>query len=922
MRRSWLRLFWAGVVVAGLAIGYLVTSGLGDRLLHREIETQLGRLLASPVEIAKVDLRLENGIRLEAHDLVAYPTPRPDGPAALRVRRIVAWIDILALLIGRLELSTLVLEGPVLRIEQAADGSFVSLPLPAPDPVVPSDGRSTAEWILQRLESLDASATEFAQEFRLADRIELIDGTLSWIRHGPASDEDAPPPVRLELISGQAERDWLSGAISLDGEAVFVDGRNAPFPVGISVRRRTGPHFDWTLDLSRISLEAKQGPLALIDALDDVSGTLDARFQLSTNDAGAHELHFEGTVEDANVSLRRTRSIINRERVRLDASLVFDPRRLRLVEGRLAGKQLGLDFMGEVPRPITPASRARIETRMVGIEFERIRNFANRIKNDSDLALAIARLVEPVESGRIRVIHAAGTAPLRHWADLLQGRTRDLPQGFLLGGAFEQFRVAAGGEDRIEDLEGEIEWLEDQISLQRVRGVYRGTRLPEMNLIVDGVSHLIRASDAVGTVSVVPPPVPGLRPLLQILRPRDPDALPPVKAIGLAIDHLDHPLFRWPLRDLRVLVEPLRHGMQMRIREGTLGGASIQGDAIWYNDPETPSVNARLRLGPPPEPEAATAPPDRAVAERETTTRTDSGSSRPTRAGSGSAGKTPPIRWGSARFEIGFRPRPRLPFRKATGFARLEGSKLLGSDIEIGLEPEGKAALRVALDLTRPDAVDLDLSFAITGARFEGMSEFVALPPDLVTGQVGATGSLGGPVRPDAPFIAELDGRVRIEAREGRILTSLPLLLRLGKATEGYNPFANADELLYETMTGTLTLDHGRLGIEDFEIEGPLRVYANVRLDTNRHPAPIRAVVGIFLFRSGGEILGNLPLLRSFLPGSDRGLIGAYFKVKGPIDAPDVEALPLKTLMSSVPDAIKAPFKALRFLFGLDKDDS
>jgi len=110
--------------------------------------------------------------------------------------------------------------------------------------------------------------------------------------------------------------------------------------------------------------------------------------------------------------------------------------------------------------------------------------------------------------------------------------------------------------------------------------------------------------------------------------------------------------------------------------------------------------------------------------------------------------------------------------------------------------------------------------------------------------------------------------------------------------------------------------------MEDFEIEGPLRVFANARLDTNRTPGDIRAVVGIFLFRTSGEMLGNFPLVRSFLPGSERGLIGAYFEVEGPVNEPQVEALPLQTLMSSVPSAIKAPFKVMQFLFGRGEDDS
>ena len=40
-----MRLFWMAVVFVGVIAGYLVSSGVGTRLLHTEIETQLTRLL-------------------------------------------------------------------------------------------------------------------------------------------------------------------------------------------------------------------------------------------------------------------------------------------------------------------------------------------------------------------------------------------------------------------------------------------------------------------------------------------------------------------------------------------------------------------------------------------------------------------------------------------------------------------------------------------------------------------------------------------------------------------------------------------------------------------------------------------------------------------------------------------------------------
>ena len=50
------------------------------------------------------------------------------------------------------------------------------------------------------------------------------------------------------------------------------------------------------------------------------------------------------------------------------------------------------------------------------------------------------------------------------------------------------------------------------------------------------------------------------------------------------------------------------------------------------------------------------------------------------------------------------------------------------------------------------------------------------------------------------------------------------------------------------------------------------------------------------------------------LPGSDSGLVGAYFRVHGPWDEPEVDAMPLKSLTEGAPDIITAPFEILQSL--------
>jgi len=945
VRRSWLRLFLAGVVVAGAVAGYIVSTQLGERLLHREIETQLTRLLAGPVEIGEVEVHFEGGLRIEARRVEAYPAADASQPPALRARRVIAGIDLLALLIGRLELSSLILEAPTLRIEQDGRGQFLALPLPRLSLGPTETGASSfGEALVARVESLDQTAETLFESLRAVDRIEIQDGTMLWIRPASGRDAERPREIRLELVSSLFERNWLSDAVGLEWSAVFVDGLHTPFPFEVAVHRSARAAFEWTLSISQMPLETADIPLPLVEEIDALSGQLSTQVRLYGGDDQPRRLRIDGQVRDASLGLRRSGSQMQRDEVELSAEIEISANRLRLLHGHLEGERLGIDLKGALQRPIQPESQARVEARMLGVELEDLYELAHSLELESQTASSLSQLLERVEDGRIRYIEAAGTARLHRWQDLASGRTHELPGGFLLGGAFEEVSLATGLEDQIEGLRGQVEWVEDQITLRNMTAFFRGSQLPQLNLVLDGVSHLTRTPIEARRISARPPPIPGLAALFELIRPKDPDALPPVKAIGLALDELEHPLLRWPFHDLRVLLEPIRRGMEIHVREGRWGGAAVSGEALWLNHPEIPTLTANLVLGP-----AAATPdladpmdPSMAAIAAEPIDLADQSDPRvPTGSPDAadpvapsadpdapSPAQTPPTtsepsddRWGGGRFELEFRPHPKLPFRTAAGFVRLKGSRIVANEVQLEVEPEGQIAARILLELDTPDQVGVDLSFALTDARLEHVGEFIALSPGLAHGLFDATGSLRGSIRPHRPLIAKLDGQIRTEVRSGGIRAEVPLLLRLSQASEGYNLFANEDELTFESMTATIEFDQGSLLAEDFEIEGPLRIYARGRLDVLARPGQVRGVVGIFLFRAPNQILENLPLVRYFLPGSERGLIGAYYEVEGAIAEPSVESLPLETLLTAVPAAIKAPFKVLRFLFDNSSED-
>jgi hypothetical protein len=930
VRRSWLRSFWAGLIVVTAVAGYLVSSGFGERLLHDEIENQLTRLLRGPVEIEAVEVHFEGGLRLEIHRLEAFPSEFEAKGPAMRARRVVAWIDGLALLIGRLELSTLVMEGPFLRVEQDAGGRFPDLPLPvlafAP---VDENEETLSEEVVARIESLDAMAESLFESIRAADRIEILDGTVQWLRHRADPVKHPATEIRLELFSAVIERNWLSEDLSLEWSAVVVDGQHAPFPIGAIVERGGDEtDFEWTVSMSQIPLEAAETPLGFIERIDGLSGQLTTALHLATAADGSRRLRVDGQVHDAIVGLKRSKSKLRRERVTLHAEIEIGEEQVVVHEAHFEGERLGFDLNGALTRPIRPNSIVRLESRMVGVELEDVFELARSLESEFEAADSFVRLTERVESGRILYIEAGGRARLRRWQDLFSGRVREIPDGFMLGGAFEDISVSTGPADQIEGLRGEIEWVNDHITLRDTSAQFRGEALPRMDLVLSGVRHLALASEEERQITTQPPPIPGLAPLLELIKPKDPNALPPVKAIGLEIEHLDHPIFRFPFRDLRVLIEPLRLGMDVQIRSGLWGGAEIRGDAHWSGRADDPSLTANLVLAAPATPasstSAAPAPPSGDVLVDGVEREAHDEAVDPDEAIAEGVPETASAeeRWGKGRFELEFRPRPTLPFLTAAGFFRLQGTRLLANEVQFRVEPVGQLAARIVLDLAEAERVGVELSLAATGTRLEHVEQFIGLPAGLSSGELRATGSLRGSIRPDRPLIEKLDGKVRAEAKDGRIRMAVPLLLRLSRASEGYNPFANEDRLRYETTTATIEFQQGALLAEDFEIEGPLRIYARGRIEPLADPSLVRGVVGIFLFRAPNQILESLPLVRYFLPGNERGLIGAYFDVKGALAEPKVETLPVDTLMTVVPNAIKAPFKVLQYLFDPSEDDS
>ena len=123
-RIAWILL--TGFLVA-IAAGYWFSSVVGTEAIREETETQLSALLASPVRLRRAGLAVQGGLFIQAESVGAYPDSTSALGSRLFAKRMIAEIDLLALLTGRLRLSGLVLEDVTFDIRREAEAEPVHL---------------------------------------------------------------------------------------------------------------------------------------------------------------------------------------------------------------------------------------------------------------------------------------------------------------------------------------------------------------------------------------------------------------------------------------------------------------------------------------------------------------------------------------------------------------------------------------------------------------------------------------------------------------------------------------------------------------------------------------------------------------------------------------------------------------------------
>jgi uncharacterized protein YhdP len=145
-----------------------------------------------------------------------------------------------------------------------------------------------------------------------------------------------------------------------------------------------------------------------------------------------------------------------------------------------------------------------------------------------------------------------------------------------------------------------------------------------------------------------------------------------------------------------------------------------------------------------------------------------------------------------------------------------------------------------------------------------------------------------------------LNGSLRFEIEKGmierwKILSRIFSILNVSQLFMGRLPDLKTKGLPYHNMMATLQIKDGIASTEDFLVDSDaMKITLRGKVDLGKNL--IDARIGVHPLVTVDKILSNVPIAGYILTGKDKGFISFFYDVKGNLDDPKIEAIPLKSI--------------------------
>jgi uncharacterized protein YhdP len=145
-----------------------------------------------------------------------------------------------------------------------------------------------------------------------------------------------------------------------------------------------------------------------------------------------------------------------------------------------------------------------------------------------------------------------------------------------------------------------------------------------------------------------------------------------------------------------------------------------------------------------------------------------------------------------------------------------------------------------------------------------------------------------------------LNGNSRFEIENGvierfNILSKIFSILNVSQLFKGRLPDLKTKGLPYHSMMATIHVKEGIAATNDFLVDSDaMRITLLGKIDLGKNL--IDARIGVHPLVTIDTILSSVPIVGYILTGKDKGFISYFYEVKGNLDDPKIEAIPLKSI--------------------------
>jgi hypothetical protein len=878
-RRRWaFAIAAAAVVILAALVGVYAVAGLAPERLRVEVERLLADATGAPVELGSLRLVVGFPMHLEGQGLDLWNS-------ALAIDYVAARLSPLSLLVGKPRLSALEVKGVALTMTQSADGRWT----PDFDPEAPPPPPAGDEPLLGLLETFERIAREGLDRPTLADSIAVERAQIRYV-----DAERGEELVRLEELRGLLVHRALRGDAEIRLNAQIRVAGGAPAAIEAQGLRSRGGALDLSMAVTALDVDT-----LVIGRGRPLRGRLSGILDYEAPSPGTGDLALDFVLEDFEVRAPGEPSRVletPRFAARVRASL--SPLQLDIEDASVSAGPLNLQVAATLERPVDATSHLGLTLVVDDVDLDRARTIVAWLPEEA--RESSEEFMPRIESGLLTRIEGRGSARLDEWRRLFDGRTKTMPWGMRLVTDVDGLTIDVGEGDKLEMLSGRFVWTADRVEARLHEGSLNGSPLPELDAEVRGVSHLFAAEPAMRELLAGAEPLPGLKPLWEVLWGDVDDGGDSAATVILELDYVHHPALLWPLDGVRARIEPQDGSTRIEIERGEWAGIPLDGHALI--DAREDRVQVRLVADEP----ARFVGPSRPRSLLETPSE---------------AGRI----WAMGRFEVGAIDGESWRQRSAVGDFQASGDEIDITTLTVMLEPRGELRGAGWIELGLPDRALFTMETSLTDGDVETLLRVVGTGEGVRGGVVAVEASLAGALAPGLPLLSRLSGDASVEATAGAIEASVPALLALALATDTLNAFGGHDQIRYDTVKTDLHFSEGRVSTEAFDIDGPdLRMFVSGELDLLREPHLIEAELALFLFRHIDQALVNIPIVNALLLGGNDNLMAAYFSLTGPWEDPVARPMALRTLTESpagdvltgIPRVVAQGLRALGTILG------